>query len=1077
MKRTLLLFFVTFLCFNLLPAKTVRTTLHTQKAEAESIIRRFMGDSPGLKVELHIDLTSDNGKDRFAYRLKGNTLVLHASSGVAACRGFYDFVKSNGAGICSWSGKRFEMPVAPVKTEQDVFTSPYRDHQYFNVVTYGYTMPYWDEERWDREIDWMALHGIDMPLMLVAAEAIYRRVFTQAPFHLTDEQVDQWEVAPAHLPWFRMGNLAGNSFDGKLGSHWHERQLALAHHILDRMRRLGMKPVCPAFGGFVPLALAEKYPGQFAHTGWNWVPQTHRNYRLNPDTEAFVQVGTRFIQEWEKEFGPCTYYLSDSFNEMTVPDDLDVLTDYGDHVYKCIREGSRNPNSVWVTQGWTFVYQAGEWGKAKFDALTKNVDKHRFNMLYMSPEYGNGKWDAPYEGFNGHDWTVTMLPNMGGKNFYNGGLTTYASAWRTQYDGPNCQNLTGWGLTPEGVENNEMLYELICDAGWTPGSMPMDVNDWKERYAHDRYGQYGKDVQDFFNALQATVLATYQDHRCFGWQGYNRTDGYVNPNVDPGQAFFKASEAFLSPDNLARYRTACPTLLRYDIIEAAAFYVACRVEQLNRRIKATHNAGQKDEARALVGKLRDILLGMDRLLTAHPLYDEQKWEDKACRMAGANATGTVAADENERLRYVRNARRIVSLWYGDHGTQPNSHEPVNDYACRTWAGLIRDYYLPRLLREWENIIEGTHHNLRDVEHAFIQAEALSPVRSMETASDAELMDYIADLVREAGEAGDFRFEHITHIKVSTDKESHWYAIRCAGSRFDMRVVTTIPQLDGILSAPLTASDRNGTTSQCWRFVRYGDTYRIENRNGLSMAYDVTAGKPVALLPIVEADMRLVPQGKVGEDDKSTNATQDCWGLLPLSIEGNTNTALHMNSQQGLMVWNHIVDGRYYDDSSWSIEEVSAIGESYDEDYTRHRRRLTGFQKERYGIPTLIGKVGQPRTARSLAKAIAALGHYTAGDHETYDEFLANRWAPIWQEAIVLPSAERPWACKLFDLIVSAFQMQESLANSEANAQLATALRTAQTILARPDLTEPQAATAFRQLQAAIKAWLKAAGAV
>ncbi len=28
-------------------------------------------------------------------------------------------------------------------------------------------MPYWDWERWEKEIDWMAVHGINMPLALV----------------------------------------------------------------------------------------------------------------------------------------------------------------------------------------------------------------------------------------------------------------------------------------------------------------------------------------------------------------------------------------------------------------------------------------------------------------------------------------------------------------------------------------------------------------------------------------------------------------------------------------------------------------------------------------------------------------------------------------------------------------------------------------------------------------------------------------------------------------------------------------------------------------------------------------------
>lgn len=1065
MKRLL-----TTLCIVLI-ASLQSFAVTTDNEAAEEIINRFMGPDCGLTVNVQLDLTAVNGKDRFSYNLSGTTLEVHASSPVAACRGFYDFVTSNKAGICSWSGNRFQMPQnINVCSRQQ--TSPYRDHQYYNVVTYGYTTPYWDEERWDREIDWMALHGVDMPLMLVAAEAIYRRVFTQAPFNLTEAQVDAWEVGPAHLPWFRMGNLSGNSFDGPLGNHWNQRQIALAHHILDRMKRLGMKPICPAFGGFVPLALAQKYPGQFSYTGWNWVPQSYRNYRLNPDTDAFVEVGKRFIQEWEKEFGTCTYYLSDSFNEMTVPDDLDVLTGYGDHVFKCINEGSSNPDAVWVTQGWTFVYQAGEWGKNKFNALTKNVPHHRFNMLYMSPEYGNGKWNSPYEGFNGHDWTITMLPNMGGKNFYNGGINDYATTWRTQYT-TNCQNLTGWGMTPEGVENNELIYELICDAGWTPSSTSINVTNWKQKYAMSRYGIYSDDIKDFLQTLHNTVLSRYTDHKCFGWQGYNKTSGYINPGADPGEDYYRGTEAFLSAENLAKYRQNCPTLLRYDLIEAAAFYAGARVDKLNKRIKAANTAGRKDEAKQLVQDLKTLMTQMDRLLTAHPLYDEQKWEDRAARMAGANTQGSVTADQSEKARYVKNARRIVSLWYGDHSTAANGHEPVNDYACRVWAGLIRDYYLPRLVAEWENVIDGHNNNLRDIENTFINAQSLSQVQGgslSDQTSDADIMDAIVSLVTLAKEAGEMNFERLTQIIPSTDTQSHWYAIRSAGSNFNLRVMTTTPELDGNLTSTLTAQDQNGTTSQVWRFFKYGNIYRIENRNGMSMSYNATTGKPVTYLANIDTDITMTLHGKAATDSKSTAETEDTWGIIPAAT-GNSNTAYHMNSSQGLMVWDHERNGKYVTDTSWSIEEVTSIGETYDEDYSRYRRRLTGFQSDMYGDATLIGKVGQPKTENSIQNAIARLGNYTAGDHETYDDFLTQRWAPLWTEAINLPDASKPQACRLFDLIISAFQMKPSPVNQDANEALAVALRKAQTTLAAENLTESQARTAATTLQTAIRSFI------
>lgn len=45
------------------------------------------------------------------------------------------------------------------------------DYRYFmNVCTFGYSYAFWDWERWEREIDWMALNGINLPLAFVGQE-------------------------------------------------------------------------------------------------------------------------------------------------------------------------------------------------------------------------------------------------------------------------------------------------------------------------------------------------------------------------------------------------------------------------------------------------------------------------------------------------------------------------------------------------------------------------------------------------------------------------------------------------------------------------------------------------------------------------------------------------------------------------------------------------------------------------------------------------------------------------------------------------------------------------------------------
>lgn len=126
----------------------------------------------------------------FSQKIKNNKLHVSASSCVAACRGVYDFIRNNGYGISSWTGNRLVLPPILENSITRNVVSPFLHHYYFNVVTFGYSTPYWDWERWEREIDWMALHGIDMPLALVANEAISARVWRK--LGLTDEEISNY---------------------------------------------------------------------------------------------------------------------------------------------------------------------------------------------------------------------------------------------------------------------------------------------------------------------------------------------------------------------------------------------------------------------------------------------------------------------------------------------------------------------------------------------------------------------------------------------------------------------------------------------------------------------------------------------------------------------------------------------------------------------------------------------------------------------------------------------------------------------------------------------------------------------
>ena len=637
---------------------------------ARDVVERVF---PQLAERLSLSLADPvEGRDCFTNRVENNRLMVEGSSAVALCRGVYDYVRRQGWGIDAWSGRRLQTPDVWTDSPAHRVVSPFAHHYYLNVVTYGYTMPYWDWARWERELDWMALHGIDMPLALVAQEAIMARVWRK--LGLTDEEIAAYSVGPAHLPWMRMGNISG--VDGPLTEAWHKEQVALQHRILERMRRLGMTPICPAFAGFVPQSLRRLYPDiRLTETSWSGF----HNWMLSPEDDLFLRIGEMFIREWEREFGRCTHYLADSFNEMDIPfppkDDparYRLLASYGDRVYRSI--SAANPDATWVMQGWMFGYQRDIWDDRTLAALLSRVPDDRMLLLDLAVDYSCCFWHTGpnweyYHGFHNKPWVYSVIPNMGGKTAMTGILPFYANGHLKALQSAEKGRLTAFGMAPEGLENNEILYELLCDAGWS--ATEIDVEAWLRGYAQCRYGCAPEAWSTFCQSLLGSVYGTFTDHPRFRWQF---RPGRVRQGTVHASPTFNAGVERLADEAGA---FGGDTLFSADFMEWAAVYVGGKAEVLLQRIDAAYAAGDTARAAAIEPLFVRWLEGIDRMLEAHPTHSMARWIARA-RAHGGDDRGLADA-------YETNARRIVTIW----------GPPVDDYSARLWSGLVRDYYLPR----------------------------------------------------------------------------------------------------------------------------------------------------------------------------------------------------------------------------------------------------------------------------------------------------------------------------------------------------------------------------------------------
>ena len=658
---------------------------------AKEVINAFTGGD--FPVELSLGLDKVNGRDQFSYQVRDGKLHVKASSNYALCKGFYQYVKDNGAGICSWSGNRFDKDIDLDDTEEITVVSPFNHHYYFNVVTYGYTMPYWDWDRWSKEIDWMALHGIDMPLALVANEAITRRVFEK--IGLSDEEIADYFVGPAHFPWMRMGNISHH--DGPLPDEWHQGQIELQHKILEKMRSLDMSPICPGFAGFVPEAIKRIYP-DLELSEMSWSGGAFHNWMVSPQNELFKEMGQLFIEEWEKEFGKCDYYLVDSFNEMDIPfppkgtsERYEMIADYGEKVYSAIKAG--NPDAVWVMQGWMFGYQHHIWDYETLASLVSKVPDDKMLLLDLAADYNKCFWHTEYnweyyKGFFGKQWVYSVIPNMGGKTGMTGILEFYANGRFDALNSENKGNLTGFGFAPEGIENNEVIYELLTDAGWTTNEINLD--EWLENYSVCRYGSAPQGVKDYWTEIRKGVYGCFTDHPRYMWQ---LRPGLVRRgSIKIDEHLYQAIKSFAS----AADELSGSPLFEADLEELTAQYLGARMEE-------SLQTGDSD-------KFCELAVTLDRVLASHPNLRLEKWIDYARKWGST-------ADISDY--YERNAKRLITVW----------GPPVDDYSARIWSGLVRDYYLPR----WQNWFEyGTEFDFASWEEDWVRtSEGVSPIEKYE----------------------------------------------------------------------------------------------------------------------------------------------------------------------------------------------------------------------------------------------------------------------------------------------------------------------------------------------------------
>ena len=234
----------------------------------------------------------------------------------------------------------------------------YEFRYYFNVCTFSYSLVWWNWSRWEREIDWMAMNGLNFILSFTGQEYIWQKLYTS--IGLNDTEIKDYFAGPAFLAWQRMGNIQG--WGGPLDDAWIKKQANLQKQIMSQIRLFGMINILPGFAGHVPGALKRIYPSVNLTNSaeWNGFGANYsKDYFLQPEDPLFVNLGKKYYETLVAEFGTDHYYNADAFNEMDpASTDLNFLASTNDKIYEAMV--SVDTQAVYLMQGWLFRYSISE---------------------------------------------------------------------------------------------------------------------------------------------------------------------------------------------------------------------------------------------------------------------------------------------------------------------------------------------------------------------------------------------------------------------------------------------------------------------------------------------------------------------------------------------------------------------------------------------------------------------------------------------------------------------------------------------------------------------------------------------
>ncbi|MDQ1006628.1 alpha-N-acetylglucosaminidase [Streptomyces sp. V4I23] len=553
-------------------------------------------------------------------------------------------------------------PAAPVRKDASV---PHRFA--LNDTDDGYSGAYRGWAAYEKQLDLLALHGVNEVFVQMGADAVYYETFKE--FGYSGRELRSWIPGPAHQPWWLMQNMAG--FGGPVSERLLADRAELGRRIADRVRELGMTPVLPGYYGTVPPRFTEKNPAGRVVPQGDWVGFERPDW-LDPRNTLYPEVAEAFYRHQRTLFGDSAMYKMDLLHEGGRPGDVPI-GDAADAVMNALQ--TARPGATWVLLGWQ---------NNPSTQIIDAVDKSRLLIVDgLSDRYNGLDRESAW---HGAPYAFGTIPNFGGHTTIGANTAVWAERFDQWRSKPGSA-LKGIAYLPEGTGGNPVAYELFTELAWRTG--PVDHRAWYAAYAERRYGGVDPHAAKAWELLRtgpySTPSGTWSESQDSLFTARPRLTATTAAGWSPGHMRYDPATVQRA---LAELLQVAPALrgtdaYRYDLVDVARQAMANRSRTLLPQIKAAYDAKDLALFRRLAAEWQDDLALLDELLATDSRFLLGPW------LKDATSWGTTDA---ERAAAEFDARSVLTTWGHRSGSDNGG---LRDYANREWSGLVSGFYAKR----------------------------------------------------------------------------------------------------------------------------------------------------------------------------------------------------------------------------------------------------------------------------------------------------------------------------------------------------------------------------------------------